>query len=190
MIHESCVGNNTPDGMIDTDVPEGFVSNRKNGLDGPVAELRVVPRGRPPFWVALDGGYAVHPDGRVRDRHRNLVKNPAIIAALVPPKTPPTTWFKLICCGILVRADRPLTAAAHWGDCISDMHNFRPNPKTYPRDLSPDAVYTRDTTERRPRRNLTAGVPWVLVHNGKTGTDRKVRTVSWSAALELLNLHQ
>lgn len=181
-----CADINTPRGIINEDVSGGFVSNRKNGLDGPVAELRVVSRGRPPIWRALDAGYAVHPDGRVRDRHRHIVHDVAIIEALLPPKRPAVPTFRLACCGIAVRGDRDTLAAAHWSDCLQDLLAEKPNPKCLRQNLDMAKRYSRDVLPRRAPRRGVMGEPHVLAHNGRTGADRRLRMLPWSAAVRIM----
>lgn len=138
--------------------------------------------GRPRVWTPIgDTGYAVHPDGRIRDKHYNIITNPAIVAALIPPKAEPTAWFRLACCGQRVRADRPSTAAEHWSDCLQDMHATG-SPRNAPAGrLKPDRYYSRDVYRRRAPRHADLDEPIVLAHRGE-----RVRTMSWVMATRII----
>lgn len=138
------------------------------------------------MWQPLPGsnGYAIHPDGRLRDRHRNIITDPAIIAALIPPKSSP--MVRLACCGQPVRIDQPSTAEAHWSDCLQDMLATG-SPRNAPRGrLDPNRHYSRENHPRRAPRRAVLGEPLVLAHNGQSGPDRRLRTMPWSAAVRIM----
>lgn len=143
-------------------------------------------RGRPRIWQPLSGGYEQHPDGRVRDRHRHLVTNPAIIAALVLP--PGVAFLTLACCGCAVRTDRGMLATTHYSACmyrtLAADAGWRVTPAAR---LDPDRAYTRDITVRQPRVRSALSEPMVIASNGKRGADRRNRFMPWSTAIQHLS---
>lgn len=66
-------------------------------------------------------------DGVVRDRHRNRVRDRAIIEALVPTKH---LWLYVACCGAAVRVDHYALAAVHWSRCLQDKMTADGIPKS------------------------------------------------------------
>lgn len=138
--------------------------------------------GRPRIWQPIPetNGYAVHDgDGRVRDRYRHPVTDPAIIAALIPPKSAP--MVRLACCSQWVRVDQPTTAAEHWSNCISDMVANPQIPKSPRQYLDSGKVYSRDVYPRRAPRRAVLGEPMVLAHNG-----RRIRMMPWATAVRIM----
>lgn len=142
--------------------------------------------GRPRVWEPIPdtNGYARHPDGRVRDRHRNVVIDAGLIAALVPEPLPP--MFRLACCGQPVCIDRRVEAILHYSQCMSrivaeDEGWFVPPKVRVTREYQP-----RDPTQRQPRARGAITEPRVLVHNGKAGPDRHIRMMPWSAAVQIM----
>lgn len=144
--------------------------------------------GRPRIWQPIPetNGYAVHPDGRVRDRYRRPVTDEAIIEALNPPTPVPTVWFRLACCGQPVRWDRDTLAQAHWSYCLQDMLAEDGIAKSPHVPLDWQRLYSRDPRVMRPRRHALLGKPHVLAHNGRLGMGRRIRTMPWATAVRIM----
>lgn len=125
-------------------------------------------------------------DGVVRDRHRNRVRDKAIIEALVPQ--PKQLWLTLACCGSAVRIDHYPMAALHWSRCLQGYLTNRKLPHT--RRLDREAgPYTRDTEIRRPRRQpVRCPEPLVripLKRGNPTGMSFVIKP--WNTAVEILS---
>lgn len=123
-------------------------------------------------------------DGVVRDRHRNRVRDKAIIAALVPTKH---LWVSLACCGAAVRVDHWPRAAWHWGRCVSSMQADAGRIRHSERISWHAGPYTRD--EFRPRRsNVRCPKPLVripLKRGNPTGMSFVIKP--WSTAVQILS---
>jgi len=142
-------------------------------------------RGRPRIWQPLSGGYEQHPDGRIRDRHRHLVTNAAIIATLAPD--PVAVFFRLACCGCAVRSDRAGLAIGHYAACVyrtlAADEGWRVVKSAR---LDPDRSYARDVEVYQARVRSALSEPMVIASNGKYGVHRRNRLMPWSAAIQHL----
>lgn len=145
--------------------------------------------GRPRIWTPIPdtNGYDRHPDGRVRDRHRHVVRDVAIVEALCPPAPVSAFFLRLACCGLSVRWDRPSLAQAHWSYCLQDMLAEDGIPKSPHVPLDWGRLYSRDPRVMRPRRHALLGMPHVLAHNGRLGSRRRIRTMPWATAIQIMS---
>ena len=136
-------------------------------------------RGRPSVWQPLRDGFDIHPDGRVRDRHRHIVTDPFLLDWLLGEQQSKVASEYRLACGHSWPADDDYGARRHWVNCLESMISESPgaSPGRVSRKRSDSGTFVRNV-DPRPSRSVArvmTGDFVVILDHSQPDPFRKVR---------------